>query len=177
MGEYAEMMLDGTLCECCGGFLDGEAPGFPRYCSNECARDRGATHALPNPVTKPNPDKVNCPTCRKRVKRVGLADHMRDAHQETNMPNRKFVKVKFKAEDTRTYTYVWEGEDLVEGDLVKVADNRSDGWKRVTVVEVTDEEPPFACKPILGKVDHQPEPTPIEQAGAVYALGDNKPIF
>lgn len=41
MGEIAEMMLDGTLCEMCGVFL-GEPQGFPGYCSSECAKDRGA---------------------------------------------------------------------------------------------------------------------------------------
>jgi hypothetical protein len=33
MGEYAEMMLEGLVCECCGEFLgDDEGPGFPRVC-------------------------------------------------------------------------------------------------------------------------------------------------
>lgn len=32
MGEIAEMMLDGTLCEGCGEFL-GDPVGYPRYCS------------------------------------------------------------------------------------------------------------------------------------------------
>jgi hypothetical protein len=41
MGEAAEMMLDGTLCECCGVALDGDSPGYPRYCSDQCAEDRG----------------------------------------------------------------------------------------------------------------------------------------
>jgi hypothetical protein len=42
MGEIADMMLDGTLCECCGEYIeDGESEGFPRYCSTECAKDRG----------------------------------------------------------------------------------------------------------------------------------------
>lgn len=42
MGEIAEMMLDGTLCECCGEYIhDDEASGFPRYCSQSCAADRG----------------------------------------------------------------------------------------------------------------------------------------
>lgn len=82
MGEYAEMMLDGTLCECCGTFIDFEGgDGLPRYCSNQCARDRGALHALPNPTaTARNPLKTNCPQCKKRVKVAGLADHIRDAH-------------------------------------------------------------------------------------------------
>lgn len=37
MGEAAEMMLDGTLCEGCGVYLDGDSPGYPRYCSARCA--------------------------------------------------------------------------------------------------------------------------------------------
>lgn len=41
MGEIADMMLDGTLCEGCGTYMEGEGYGFPRYCSNACARDRG----------------------------------------------------------------------------------------------------------------------------------------
>jgi hypothetical protein len=40
MGEYAEMMLDGTCCEGCGEYIGG-GDGFPRYCSPECAGDRG----------------------------------------------------------------------------------------------------------------------------------------
>jgi hypothetical protein len=49
MGEIAEMMLDGTLCECCGAYIDdGAAPGFPRYCSPQCARDRGVQEAAPS---------------------------------------------------------------------------------------------------------------------------------
>lgn len=86
MGEMAEMMLDGTLCEACGTYIDDDGDeGFPRYCSNQCARDRGATYALPNPTfTVPNPSKTNCPICRKRIKLAGVADHMRDVHSETN---------------------------------------------------------------------------------------------
>lgn len=41
---------------------------------------------------------------------------------------------------------------------MKVPDNKSDGWKRVTVVSVTDEAPPFACKMILGRA-----PSPDEE--------------
>ncbi len=40
MGEYAEMMLEGTLCECCGEYI-GNAVGYTQYCSNKCANDRG----------------------------------------------------------------------------------------------------------------------------------------
>lgn len=32
MGDIADMMLDGTLCEGCGVYLPGEGEGIPRYC-------------------------------------------------------------------------------------------------------------------------------------------------
>ena len=43
MGEIAEMMLTGVLCEMCGIVLDCEENmGIPMYCSSACAKDRGA---------------------------------------------------------------------------------------------------------------------------------------
>lgn len=69
----------------------------------------------------------------------------------------KYVAVKFKDTDSRTYTYTWDGDELFPGDRVKVPDNRDPtAWKRVTVVSVTDKAPPFACKPILGRVEDVP---------------------
>lgn len=38
MGEIAEMMLDGTLCNVCGAFIDMDIPGHPRLCK-ECERE------------------------------------------------------------------------------------------------------------------------------------------
>lgn len=40
MGEIADMMLDGTLCEWCGVLVDegNLAPGYPRLCA-ECASE------------------------------------------------------------------------------------------------------------------------------------------
>lgn len=82
----AEMMLDGTLCECCGSYIDDEGgAGIPRYCSDECARDRGVDDyetSGHHSASIPNPKKTNCPRCMKRVKIVGLDDHIRDAHGE-----------------------------------------------------------------------------------------------
>jgi len=40
MGEMAEMMLNGFFCECCGVYLDGDEPGYPRYCSRRCLEGR-----------------------------------------------------------------------------------------------------------------------------------------
>jgi len=80
MGEIAEMMLDGTLCEQCGSYM-GDGGGFVRHCFS-CAKDFRALNAGGNdaPRSKPATPKVFCPTCKKRVKAVGLQDHMRDAH-------------------------------------------------------------------------------------------------
>jgi len=65
-------MLDGTLCEHCGTAIEGEAPGYPRYCSRQCARK-----AKPAPVLK-----VGCPHCGKRIRPNGIHDHIRDTHHD-----------------------------------------------------------------------------------------------
>lgn len=71
MGDIADMMLDGMLCEGCGVPMGGDAPGHPRYCKS-CRRHQ-------KPVT-PGSTKTQCPVCKKRVKLAGLTNHMRDAH-------------------------------------------------------------------------------------------------
>ena len=41
MGEIADQMINGGLCACCGAYEEwmDEQPGFPLYCSSECAPD------------------------------------------------------------------------------------------------------------------------------------------
>lgn len=83
MGEVAEMMLDGTLCEGCGVFLNENSPGHPCHC-HACAAENQAekktqrisAHHKQQAAQK----KVPCPTCGRRVKAAGLADHIRDSH-------------------------------------------------------------------------------------------------
>lgn len=75
MGDIADMMLDGTLCEGCGVYLEGESFGVPRYCS-DCY-----PHAVQRTFDKVAPSKKErCPDCGKRVKAVGLKDHQRAKH-------------------------------------------------------------------------------------------------
>ena len=38
MGEIAEMIIDGTLCQQCGEFI-GEPVGYPRTCTG-CSNDK-----------------------------------------------------------------------------------------------------------------------------------------
>lgn len=39
MGEVAEAILSGLLCEACGSYVDGEEPGYPRKCE-ECVDEK-----------------------------------------------------------------------------------------------------------------------------------------
>lgn len=80
MGDIADMMLEGTLCEGCGVFLDGSQPGFARLC-RDCRPKTKKGVAPPA-----NPLKVNCPTCAKRVKASGLRDHVRASHPLPSSP-------------------------------------------------------------------------------------------
>lgn len=65
----------------------------------------------------------------------------------------QYVACKFHRADRRTYTYHNDGDPVAVGDFVKVPDNRTDGWKRVEVVVVHYDKPPFATKAILGKIE------------------------
>lgn len=72
MGEMADMHLDGTLCEQCGVFLNGDSPGYRRLCSG-CASNEECEREVKS-------KKVRCPTCQKRVSRTGLEQHRKDKH-------------------------------------------------------------------------------------------------
>ena len=39
MGDIADMMLDGTLCEQCGEFIDDDEGGSPRLCAS-CSQEK-----------------------------------------------------------------------------------------------------------------------------------------
>jgi len=78
MGDIADMMLDGTLCEGCGVYL-GEAVDYPRRCG-PCKKDQRTDAVRTAAHMHHRATKTQCPQCGKSVKIVGLADHMRDAH-------------------------------------------------------------------------------------------------
>lgn len=94
MGEIAEMMLDGTLCEGCGMVLFDSPEGMPGYCSEKCARDRGADWWLearkPPRRKKLRKKRVSCPVhgCQKLFKNErNMKDHLRDKHGLSGEPN------------------------------------------------------------------------------------------
>ena len=40
MGEIAEAMINGEMCEMCGVYLKENNMGIPMYCSESCAANR-----------------------------------------------------------------------------------------------------------------------------------------
>ena len=74
MGEIAEMMLDGTLCEQCGEYM-GNSCGHTQVCA-------GCRSTEKSEPTKPKQhfSKITCQICNKRVSIVGIGNHLKDSH-------------------------------------------------------------------------------------------------
>lgn len=51
MGEIADMMIEGVLCQCCGCYIDDDYMGFPRFC-DDCKPRRRRKHKRKNKRTK-----------------------------------------------------------------------------------------------------------------------------
>lgn len=66
MGDIAEMMLDGTLCEGCGVYLPGEGEGIPRYCEDCIGHARAA--GLVEPKEKTAAQKARAKRKRQKYK-------------------------------------------------------------------------------------------------------------
>jgi hypothetical protein len=65
MGEYADMMLDGTCCCQCGEFLDSGGDGYPRLCAG-CDAGRHQIRLL----VSGNEKHVPCPDCKRKFATV-----------------------------------------------------------------------------------------------------------
>ena len=70
MGEYADMIINGETCQYCMSEYPPEPTGFPWTCG-DCKSEM-----YPKAPAK----KVKCPECGKRVKEIGLVQHVRDSH-------------------------------------------------------------------------------------------------
>ncbi len=79
MGEYADMMIDGTCCVQCGEYLFNDDPwGIPELCEG-CQSDL-AQKQPPRP--KPSKNRPHqCGNCGKTFStQHGLSQHSRDKH-------------------------------------------------------------------------------------------------
>lgn len=75
MGDIADQMLNGELCQGCGGLLDGI--GYPTFC-RACQIDMNVNEH--GEKTKPVKKKVKCTECGKKVMPEGMINHLRDVH-------------------------------------------------------------------------------------------------
>lgn len=130
MGDIADMMLSGELCECCGGYIDDEASGIPRYCSKKCAADRSAVQRQ---AKKPVPQKVakiHCPACGKRVTEAGIHDHMRSLHPQalhmrSAVAHTAVVKALLELVQATTDYAAYSDTPLTENASTKLANARA----------------------------------------------------
>lgn len=76
MSETTEMMLDGTLCGCCGVYMGDEGEGFPRYCES-CAPHYPQQNAVKGGKQYICP----MPNCKKWLNDPGSRrQHLADKH-------------------------------------------------------------------------------------------------
>lgn len=97
--------------------------------------------------------------------------------------SRQYCACKFRSTDARSFTYHYDGDEPLEvGDYVKVPDRSGEGWKRVEIVSISDEEPAFPTKGIIGLYNPDLEPSPppsadTPQAGSVDEIDGFKLPF
>lgn len=76
MGEIADMMLDGTLCACCGEYL-GCDDGYPVYCAG-CEPE---FIPKPDPLPAKRGRDTPCKRCGKMLcGQFALQQHIKDKH-------------------------------------------------------------------------------------------------
>jgi len=74
MGDVADMMLDGTLCQGCGEYL-GDGEGCPMFCES-CSKDD-------EEYKKEKTKKETCSICNKKCKgQEGLNAHIKAKHSQ-----------------------------------------------------------------------------------------------
>lgn len=81
MGEIADMMLEGMMCQWCGEFLD-EDDGYPVVCAG-CQRQHGVDEFGDpvEPKSGKRPKNIPCEICGKAFSSEYARDqHCRDKH-------------------------------------------------------------------------------------------------
>jgi hypothetical protein len=136
MGEYAEMMIDGTCCCSCGEFL-GDGDGIPSYCAS-CQSEPLKNNVMRANSLKPKPEKiVSCAhtECHKKfIDQNAMKNHLRTFHidrqalREKQEKDKKLNAIRNAApallealELARNFIYAYREEDVVApGLLIKI---------------------------------------------------------
>lgn len=95
MGDYAEMMLDGTCCCSCGEFL-GDGDGYAAYCAS-CQPVETLRSKKIKPAKYKSPKVVGClhPDCRKKfIDEAAMRNHLRTFHIDKDALRKKQEKDK-----------------------------------------------------------------------------------
>lgn len=82
MGDIADMMLEGDMCQLCGVILSGE--GYPQVCPACQESENVDQFGQPSEQTTPVPvvrRKTKCPHCGKSVWESGLKQHIKAKHR------------------------------------------------------------------------------------------------
>lgn len=82
MGEIADLMINGDICEQCGVELGSEGDGYPRLCADCAKTTLPLTPTARDPLAGRAAPKVQCPACKRFVKVLGLSDHYRSQHMK-----------------------------------------------------------------------------------------------
>lgn len=81
MGDIADMMVEGLLCEQCGGFIDGEEPGYPRNCGCEPELKKQQKAAIQKVGNRLQPKIFPCAGCNKKFRTEhGATHHYKEVH-------------------------------------------------------------------------------------------------
>lgn len=75
MGDIADQIVNGECCELCGTPCDGEPVGW-NYICEECGEGDIDTNQSKVSL-KP---KSTCPICKRKIKSVGLLNHVESEH-------------------------------------------------------------------------------------------------
>lgn len=128
MGEIADMMLDGTLCEGCGELMDGSEPGHPRRCSG-CA-----------PKNPSRMKKGICKCGKKAIAKLswsfGLNGQIKGSQENADLCQEHFDK---------SLTRMRDSDRKIKMKIVKL---QAENIKRISAVEI---EPKGNLVQITGK--------------------------
>lgn len=79
MGEIADMMLDGCICQWCGEII-GDGDGYARICAG-CQMEHNVDEGGEPLRGRKSQRRVPCPDCERRFKTIAARDqHRRDKH-------------------------------------------------------------------------------------------------